>query len=98
YDLVTGVQTCALPISHHPVRGAVPLESGEPAVWLRGGTGSTRPLSIHQPNRVSGLHDFGIRPTGGQLVPTRRAALGRAADPPIRSEERRVGKEWRGQA
>src|SRR5207244_5038033 len=80
-DLVTGVQTCALPISVHRRfgQGAAPRLAGS-AVGKTVGEGSTR--SGQRRHRQSGS---GTRP----------ANCRRAARTPRRSEERRVGKEQR---
>src|SRR5207244_9196515 len=77
-DLVTGVQTCALPISEHLPRrrgrGGALHDRGERAVLrLRG-----RP-QVPEPYR-----------SGRPPQPAGALARGR----PARSEERRVGTEW----
>src|SRR5207253_7744471 len=93
---VTGVQTCALPISLSPrgrarpgaahVRGGDRGRAREDA----GGGGAARAgTRLFQP-RLVGLHLSRPRPL-------RRAARALAGGLPARSEERRVGKEgwWR---
>src|SRR5207244_5443261 len=81
-DLVTGVQTCALPISRQP---------GAQDVRRRLGPGHRHPPARHLSLRPGGAATDGaaaLRQAGLSLV-----ELG-ARQPRARSEERRVGKEW----
>src|SRR5439155_9021493 len=82
---VTGVQTCALPISLRPgaVAGVL-LEKPQPAGWkvdgreeIRAGPGGRA--------RSAGVRPEKLRARGPQS----------RGQPGPRSEERRVGKEWR---
>src|SRR5437762_6400307 len=72
---VTGVQTCALPIScDMPANDAFP--------WILGGGAAAAAIYFWQRGRKSGAesdHD----------------SAGASTPPAKRSEERRVGKEWR---
>src|SRR5439155_13490209 len=77
---VTGVQTCALPIS--PLGGEHAPGAG-PSVWRAA--------------RAARGQAAGGRGGGGQDPGRRGQGRGRAGAAPLaaRSEERRVGKEWR---
>src|SRR5205085_4885725 len=88
---VTGVQTCALPISADPVEDR----------GLRAADVEPRPdLRERLLGDPAELDDDGAVVHG---EPVNHLAGGAAADPvqalddegPVRSEERRVGKEWR---
>src|SRR5207244_8655535 len=91
-DLVTGVQTCALPISSADVAEVVPArqalddeEAGRPeGLNLPRGQWQHRPCGIASntppPQGCEGLREKG---------PTVQTVAC------LRSEERRVGKEWR---
>src|SRR3989440_6970042 len=76
--IVTGVQTCALPICRDPDRAARPADRGPPL------TRRTAQRAEHLPQLC---HD--VRPP----LAMRLELVGRRA--PMRSEERRVGKECR---
>src|SRR5256886_12422479 len=77
---VTGVQTCALPISGGNVMwDCIPLVD-EPVVEAVRGLGGVRAIAISHPHYYSGMIEWS-RALGG--VPVHR------------SEERRVGKECR---
>src|SRR5205807_6240931 len=87
---VTGVQTCALPISgRDPSRRCPgkPRPSAGPARHRR--RDRTLPFSMETERRPAALSPL-ARHAGAALVPSWAAP---AAVP--RSEERRVGKEWR---
>src|SRR5947208_16029352 len=71
YDLVTGVQTCALPISPAPsARTGKRAPAGPPPSAMAPAPSATTPSA-----------------------PASRPSS--SATPPPRSEERRVGKEWK---
>src|SRR5205823_10575605 len=83
--LVTGVQTCALPILLGiEARCAVALMGGEEAVHL----GEMYPAQQVGIGRV-------IVAAVGRCARHRRVHGADAPALPLRSEERRVGKEWR---
>src|SRR5207244_9000261 len=86
-DLVTGVQTCALPISDEEV--AALIEEGAERARRRGAPAAAAELLDHAV-RVSADDDRRVQRT-------LRAAIwkGEAGDAEGRSEERRVGKGWR---
>src|SRR5207249_9364777 len=87
---VTGVQTCALPISPAPPFARLPRRLPPPP-------GRRRILRPDvPPARTARCRREGDSPTP-QHVPVcaRRAPPLRAIAPLSRSEERRVGKEWR---
>src|SRR3712207_8817512 len=79
---VTGVQTCALPISRTTVLRPCRTAPG-PRTWR-----SRRPVPVQDPRRDRGQRSSSARPDRGR---GRRATVG----PGSRSEERRVGKECR---
>src|SRR5258708_14164270 len=78
-DLVTGVQTCALPILITPVTFSA--AESEKAVNV---TGVIKDIlkNVFYPGRSVGVRRIGIEPPKGKLEG-------------LRSEERRVGKECR---
>src|SRR3546814_12352075 len=87
--LVTGVQTCALPITHH---GVADIQ------WVGQRAGATPGVVAHAIDLVgalaasgggNALREFGVEAGGAFAV----ARLQRAKRVLRRSEERRVGKE-----
>src|SRR2546429_809314 len=86
YVAVTGVQTCALPIS------ATPRRSPPPARASAGSTSLSRGLP-----RWGGRGSAACRapPRSRSPLRSRRSARARSTRPASRSEERRVGKECR---
>src|SRR5207244_10624294 len=89
-DLVTGVQTCALPI-WVGLQRVEPVERGQPAPVLRGGIGE---LSAPERRRLAGGDRLverrpGCRPPGGTELSAEPCAEGQLIG---RSEERPVGK------
>src|SRR5262249_57781694 len=86
---VTGVQTCALPISRHPLLlPRARLAPREPP--SRKARDRCDPARARLP-RVRLVPDGTAPPPGGVAVVPFVAATGGH----LRSEERRVGKEWR---
>src|SRR5207245_8531205 len=73
---VTGVQTCALPISSSPRGAAARGEDAQGPVYAGGFSGS---IAADEKARAAGIVDRHVAGRGGGA----------------RSEERRVGKEWR---
>src|SRR5207244_8534776 len=86
-DLVTGVQTCALPIFEIPrVDEHVEQISGEREDGGEDVDGAREEHERERREREAELERTGRRDTTGG---------DRAVPRPLRSEERRVGKEWR---
>src|SRR5207244_6094556 len=91
-DLVTGVQTCALPIFSRSELGRVSLNSRVTAVWNDPRDGMRRQTSVDQAletGRSPSVADPGNASANAALKsqpPFNRAVA--------RSEERRVGREW----
>src|SRR5205823_9003895 len=91
--LVTGVQTCALPIFHEYLKPGRILIFGESEIrFLESLESRVRSDAL----RLALGHDFpcviitgGFTPPGELIIEAERASV------PLRSEERRVGKEWR---
>src|SRR5690606_39457893 len=86
---VTGVQTCALPIVRKAY--AFPVRRG------RSDRQAIRhALNVLKEGHVVALFPEGTRSKTGELLELQRGAalLALHSGAPIRSEERRVGKEW----
>src|SRR5688572_31766505 len=83
---VTGVQTCALPISRSWPPGLTESRRAAPRGGPRPGSGSTKEKPGAPPSRQNAKH-----PQNGQEVPEPFGGIC-SID---RSEERRVGKGWR---
>src|SRR5205823_7180431 len=93
--LVTGVQTCALPIYERFPGPSV----GEALVWVQRQTAADGGVDAlpQSPRHVPGIH--GELARRDQLLRKRLAGCSQAGLPPHavkRSEERRVGKECEG--
>src|SRR5207249_8504065 len=86
---VTGVQTCALPISRREVHGEGPARIGVIHAPRRttGGRSGVDTCVDHR-RAARGVHH-------GRAVPGEARRNGTARVTRERSEERRVGKEWR---
>src|SRR5207244_8130924 len=85
-DLVTGVQTCALPIYRNQKRYSA---------WRRGDLGK---LQRDQP-KVERRHQGHVRQGRNEVISTsdyRHCDGDSKLNQTARSEERRVGKEWKG--
>src|SRR5207253_8402228 len=82
---VTGVQTCALPISARPAFGT----AGEADADRKAGAFLEFLVSLDTAKRVLGIESEALKELQARLD----AGFERAVE---RSEERRVGKEWRG--
>src|SRR5207244_9270702 len=95
-DLVTGVQTCALPISARPCARAVLGHVAVAGRGTAGGAGRLEAVGRAVGPRARAVLDHvavtgrGTTGRAGRLEAIRRAARSRP-----RSEERRVGKECR---
>src|SRR5207244_6604322 len=89
HELVTGVQTCALPISRLPA----------PRFRRDRRTGPRRSAAEVPAARAAPPARVGVTPAGGAARrpcrPRARAGRSRAGRAPARSEERRVGREGR---
>src|SRR5206468_7593380 len=88
--IVTGVQTCALPISLTPIQaGAIAPALDDKDVIGTSQTGSGKTLAFLIPMiemlQREASHETRHQTRALVLLPTRE----------LRSEERRVGKEWR---
>src|SRR5947207_8240430 len=86
---VTGVQTCALPISHVPLWLLEALTEDDLDALDECLTSG---MLVHSVEGVAFRHELARLAVEDSLSPTRRLALHRRA---LRSEERRVGKECR---
>src|SRR5205823_9697129 len=89
--LVTGVQTCALPISPRPTTIVTPASTGRPSpnpapapVAPTPAPATPAPATPPQPE-----------PAPTRVLASDEPAAPAAPAPPVRSEERRVGKECR---
>src|SRR5438552_1833290 len=89
-DLVTGVQTCALPIWRTPKRGAKLMASAPRARNNKGRKGVVIKLrSPHVASSELGIFNCSYLGRWPRLLHFAPLALS-----VVRSEERRVGKEW----
>src|SRR5207249_9280809 len=90
---VTGVQTCALPISWDPTTGAplpIPTDGQKNRVVRFGYAGSDTLLGVG----FDGIARVWELPSGQEK---RAFRVSSEETREVRSEERRVGKEWSGQ-
>src|SRR5205823_8792032 len=90
--LVTGVQTCALPISTRPL---IPIETGLASAKACAGSWQVLQATVPSTDNRPSKNSFSPRAIFWEVCGLSAGTTARVASTGSRSEERRVGKEGR---